>query len=144
MVMKKGPVLIVIVVLLVALTIAVLFISGVFSGPSHNLTEFKENLVITSYLSSGSQESRFNMSQNGLAGKYPIGKMFTITVPYTYDDSGNETITSIVCNTPGFSFVSASPSLPAPLDVTLQITFSTPEEAYTGPFEYTVSFDHYP
>jgi len=142
--MKRQPVLIVIMVLLVALTVVVLFVSGVFSGPSHNLTEFKENLVITSYLSSGSQESRFNMSQNGLAGKYPIGKMFTITVPYTYDDSGNETITSIVCNTPGFSFVSASPSLPAPLDVTLQITFSTPEEAYTGPFEYTVSFDHYP
>ena len=141
--MNKRKVILVTVTLLVI--IVVLFAGYVFlTGPHHQLTQIKENLEIAHPETPGNQIVTYNFTQNNFAGAYPVGKQITFEVPYEYGGLGTETIYRIFCDTPGFSLAKTEPALPAQLNVTLRITFNTPSEPYTGPFQYTVYYNYYP
>jgi hypothetical protein len=123
-----------------------------FGGPQHNLTAFNEHLVIYSHTSSGTQTVTYLFHLDE-AGKHPAGKQIVIEVPYHYQGIGIENITRMECNTPGFNLAGVSPALPVRLpntptieagSITLKITFDTPQEPYTGAFDFTVYYDQYP
>jgi hypothetical protein len=126
---------------------------AVFGGPQHNLTAFNEHLVIYSHTASGTQTVTYLFHLDDEAGKHPAGKQIVIEVPYHYQGTGIENITRMECNTPGFNLAGVSPALPVRLpntptieagSITLKITFDTPQEPYTGAFDFTVFYDQYP
>lgn len=118
----------------------------------NNLTTVREIQYVTSHFGSATNTVKYVRWHNETAGHYPVGKTMNITEPYWNLASGNLSITSMVCNTTGFSLLGTVPLLPVHVpnspdpsagNVTLVISFAVPATQYIGPFEYIVYFDEY-
>jgi hypothetical protein len=144
------------IILIVILAVAVyLVLFGGFNsanGTQITFTAFNEHLVIYPHNTDNTQPVNYDIPLSSFEGAYAVGQQITIQIPYSYQgETGTENITSIVCNTPDFSFASVSPELPVQLPntrdneapITLTITFNTPSTPYTGSFDFTVYYDQY-
>jgi ABC-type lipoprotein release transport system permease subunit len=144
----------VILIVIVAVAVYVVLFSGFNSanGTQITFTSFNEHLVIYPHNTDNTQPVTYDIPLNSFKGNYAVGQQITIQIPYSYQgEIGTENLTSIVCNTSGFSVASVSPELPVQLPntrdneepITLTITFNTPSTPYTGPFDFTVYYDQY-
>jgi hypothetical protein len=118
----------------------------------NNLTSVLEVQYVTTHAGSLSNTVRYVHWHNQTAGLYPVGRTMNITEPYWNIASGNLSITSIICNTTGFSLLGTVPNLPVHVpnspdassgNVTLVISFAVPASQYIGGFEYIVYMDSY-
>ncbi len=110
---------------------------------SSTFTGFYETIV--SYYTLNGQTNTSTVSLGPLFEELPADCNFTINIPYNCS-SGEINITGAVCNTTGFTLVSAltnsSETFPiiitAGNNVTIDYTFTTPQQMYTGEFNFTV------
>jgi len=118
----------------------------------NNLISVLEVQYVTSHFGSASNTVRYLHWHNQTAGQYLVGETMNITEPYWNIASGDLSITSIVCNTTGFSLLGTVPQLPVHVpnspdassgNITLAISFAVPDYQYIGPFEYIVYMDSY-
>jgi len=143
-----------ILIVIVAVAVYVVVFSGFNSanGSQITFTAFNEHLVIYPHNTDNTEPVYYDIPLSGFNGNYAVGQQISIQIPYSYQgEIGTENLTSIVCNTSGFSVVSVSPELPVQLPntrdneepITLTITFNTPSTPYSGPFDFTVYYDQY-
>jgi hypothetical protein len=140
-----------IVVVVVAIVVVVVVAFGVYYLTSFHFSIWNEHQVVTVHNPQGNVNSTALYAWQD-AGYFQIGRQIKFDVPYnTTNPSPSVTVlTRIVCNTPGFTFVGSSPSLPIVLsndpnvNITATLTFDSPSSAYNGPFDYTEHFDYYP
>jgi len=118
----------------------------------HHLTSVLEVQYVTTHFGSASNTVRYDRWHNETAGDYPVGRTMNITEPFWNIASGNMSITSIMCNTSGFSLSQVVPQLPVHVpnspdpsfgNVTLVLSFTVPAAQYNGQFEYIVYFDSF-
>jgi hypothetical protein len=112
----------------------------------------KETKITNTHSSSGNHTYTFVYENNDWKATYELGKKLTIHEPlYTNTtDSGTTNLTSVLCNTSGFTLTESLPVLPtnvpyaydvAASDKTVELIFQTPTTPYTGVFEYTLVYD---
>jgi hypothetical protein len=83
-----------------------------------------------------------------------FGSRITLDIPYHVNATspivGTLVRSSVACNTPGFSFFGGMPALPLTLSgdpqvfITVTLVFDSLSSGYTGSFDFTEHFDHFP
>jgi hypothetical protein len=137
----------------VAVVILAAILLGGFNLPSHHITAYGETLFITSHSSSGDViDTNTTHIWAPSNDHYRVGSQVKWDESFHNGGSGVMNITSILCTTPGFTFVGSSPALPQTLPntptkedgaISLTLTFDAPSTQYTGPLNYTIFYDHY-
>jgi hypothetical protein len=151
---KKSKRKIIYVLFIVAAILAVGVISYLSfrNDNSYTMHGIKEMKITTIHSSSGNHTYTFVYENSNWRATYELGKKLTIHEPlYTNTtDPGITKLSSVICNTPGFSLSESSPVLPTDVpyafDVaasteTVNLVFQTPTTPYTGVFEYTMYYD---
>jgi hypothetical protein len=140
-----------IIILILAVVTASYFLLR--SNNFYTLHGIKETKITYIHSSSGTQTYTFVYENSTWKASYELGKKLTLHEPlYTNSTApGTTNLTSVVCNTSGFSLSESLPALPADVpyasDVsasteTVSLIFQTPTTPYTGVFEYTMYYDY--
>jgi hypothetical protein len=149
---KKNRWVVIAAVILAVIIIVALVGIFVFGNRANynNFTSFNEHLAIRDNSNNITTTQLITLSD--YTGEWTkVGNSFYIDIPYHSTGTGTLQISSIVCNTTGFSLTTVSPSLPVILpntatieegSITLHMTFSAPETKYNGPFDFTVFYDY--
>jgi hypothetical protein len=114
----------------------------------------KETKITYIHSSTGVQTYTFVYENSNWAATYELGRKLTLHEPlYTNSTApGTTNLTSVVCNTSGFTFSESTPALPVEVPYafdasasteTVEIIFQTPTTPYTGVFEYTMYYDYF-
>jgi hypothetical protein len=138
----------------IVLIIAVVTVSYLLlrNDDFYTMHGIKETKITHIHSSSGNQTYTFVYENNDWAATYQLGKKLTIHEPlYTNTtDPGTTKLTSVVCNTSGFTLTESLPTLPTNVpyaydvtasDKTVELVFQTPTTSYKGVFEYTMVYD---
>jgi hypothetical protein len=132
----------------IAAVIVVMLIAAIIlTAPKVQINSTKENLSFTIHNPNGSiTYGNDTMSIKNANGGHPLGQDLVFTVIYTQNPGYMVNITNIASNTPGFLFISCTPSLPVTLPssgVSVEMRFTAPSSAWSGQFEFTVYFEQY-
>ena len=143
------------VAVIVVIIIAVVLLRN-SDEPYYTLTGYRYTVIYTTHSSTGNTTITNHENSDTWTAKYKLGSQFYIDQPfYNNVSGGTTTVSNIVCETPGFSFLSSSHPFPFTVptalnssvsnnNIIVRLTFTTPTEPYAGPIIYTAYFEYYP
>jgi hypothetical protein len=119
-------------------------------GLKNDISAVTETQVVSVHSSEGTTTQTYSIQHPEFAGEYTTGVQMVLNELYQYTGTGRANLSSIVANTPSFSFVSSTPTPPITLPnatkplLSITLRFDSPSFQYNGSFNYTVYMDRYP